>query len=606
MSVAKGPARDVLIPYRDMCFRFPLMLVAVILCMSAIAQGQQPGPGPMGGGQPPFPGGRGRLGAPPRDNAPAPSGTAKIAGRVVAAETGAPIRRAQINLNSQDARVSRAIATDSAGHFEITGLPAGRYRLRVSKAGFVPLEYGQARAFEAGKPLDITDGQELDKIDFSLPRGSVITGRITDEYGDPLTDVQVQALRYQFVNGERQLVNAGRTERTNDLGEYRLFGLMPGEYVIHATLREGAAVLRDTAEQTGYPGTYYPGVADVGQAQAVTVTIGQELTSIAFPLVPATLAHVSGVVMSSDGRPLAGAILVVRPRGSGSGSPANLLAGAGRSQSAADGSFRLSAVPPGEYVLEVQQRPMQPGAALQNGFAGLEFASVPLSVSGSIENFTVITTTGVSLSGRVVYEGQSTPPRAALQVTTAGGDGTPLLRAMAGRALGGGRVRADGTFDLQGLYGPLTLRVQGVPAGWALKSVSINGVDATDSPFDFKSGSNITGAVITLTDKLTEITGIVNDSRGQQMSDYVLVVFPDDRALWGAQSRFVQTTRPNQNGTFSMKGLPPGRYLAAVVPSLENGLQHDPAVLEKLRAGGRRFSLADAETLNLNLEMPLQ
>ena len=430
-----------------MFLRFLPLLVAVVLCLSAVGQGQQPGPGPLGG-QPPFPGGRGRLGAPPRDNAPPPAGTAKIAGRVVAAETGAPIRRAQINLNSQDSRVSRVIATDSDGNFEIAGLPAGRYRLRVNKGGFVPLEYGQARAFEAGKPLDLTDGQVLNKLDFSLPRGSVITGRITDEYGDALTDVQVQALRYQFVNGERQLVNAGRSERTNDLGEYRLFGLMPGEYVIHATLREGPAVMRDAVEQTGYPGTYFPGVADVGQAQAVTVAIGQELTSIAFPLVPAKFAQVSGIVMSSDGRPLAGAILVVRPRMSGSGSPANLLGGAGRSQSTADGTFRLSSVPPGEYVLEVQQRPMQPGA-LQNGFAGLEFASVPLSVSGNIDNFTVVTTTGVSLSGRVVYEGQSSP-RATLQVTTAGGDGTPVLRAMAGRALGGGRVRTDGTFELQG------------------------------------------------------------------------------------------------------------------------------------------------------------
>ena len=586
-----------------MFLRFLPLLVAVVLCLSAVGQGQQPGPGPLGG-QPPFPGGRGRLGAPPRDNAPPPSGTAKIAGRVVAAETGAPIRRAQINLNSQDSRVSRVIATDSDGNFEIAGLPAGRYRLRVNKGGFVPLEYGQARAFEAGKPLDLTDGQVLNKIDFSLPRGSVITGRITDEYGDALTDVQVQALRYQFVNGERQLVNAGRTERTNDLGEYRLFGLMPGEYVIHATLREGPAVMRDAVEQTGYPGTYFPGVADVGQAQAVTVTIGQELTSIAFPLVPAKFAQVSGIVMSSDGRPLAGAILVVRPRMSGSGSPANLLGGAGRSQSAADGTFRLSSVPPGEYVLEVQQRPMQPGA-LQNGFAGLEFASVPLSVSGNIDNFTVVTTTGVSLSGRVVYEGQSSP-RATLQVTTAGGDGTPVLRAMAGRALGGGRVRTDGTFELQGLYGPLMLRVEGVPAGWALKNVSVNGLDVTDSPFDFKSGSNVTGAVITLTDRITEITGMVNDSRGQQISDYVLVAFPEDRRFWGAQSRYVQTTRPNQNGTFSMKGLPPGRYLAAVVPSLENGLQNDPALLEKLRAQARSFALAEAEKLNLNLEMPLQ
>ena len=70
----------------------------------------------------------------------------------------------------------------------------------------------------------------------------------------------------------------------------------------------------------------------------------------------------------------------------------------------------------------------------------------------------------------------------------------------------------------------------------------------------------------------------MRDSRGQPVADYVLVAFPEDTKLWGAQSRFVQTTRPNSDGALSIKGLPPGRYLAAVVPALENGLQSDPAI----------------------------
>ena len=152
------------------------------------------------------------------------------------------------------------------------------------------LEYGQARPFEAGKPLDIADGQALEKIDFSLPRGSVITGRITDEFGDPITDVQVQAMRYQFINGERQLVNAGRLHRRrsrrvpnlrSDAWRLRRARVDAPE---HAGGPRGA-----DAEPTGYPGTYYPGVADVSQAQTVTVALGQELSSVAFPLVPARL-----------------------------------------------------------------------------------------------------------------------------------------------------------------------------------------------------------------------------------------------------------------------------------------------------------------------------
>jgi hypothetical protein len=174
------------------------------------------------------------------------------------------------------------------------------------------------------------------------------------------------------------------------------------------------------------------------------------------------------------------------------------------------------------------------------------------------------------------------------------------------KALGGGRVGQDGTFQLRGIAGPPISRVQGVPVGWALKSVTIDGADITDAGFDFRPGHDINGLVVTLTDRLSEVTGNVRDGRGQPVADYVLVAFPEDAKLWGGQSRYVQTTRPNQNGTFSLKGLPPGRYLAAVVPALENGLQNDPAVLEQLRPHGRTFSLAEGQVLNLNLEMAPQ
>jgi hypothetical protein len=174
------------------------------------------------------------------------------------------------------------------------------------------------------------------------------------------------------------------------------------------------------------------------------------------------------------------------------------------------------------------------------------------------------------------------------------------------RVMGGGRVNEDGTFELRGLAGPQVIRLQGVPLGWALKSVTLNGADITDTAYDFKPGNAITGLVITLTDRLTEITGSVRDARGQSVADYVLVAFPEDPKLWVPQSRFVQTTRPNQNGTFSIKGLPPGRYLVAVVPSLETGLQNDPEVLQQLRPQAQSFSLAEGQLLNLNLEMTAQ
>ena len=582
--------------------RLPLLFA---LFMTTIMTAQEPGPGPLGRGQGPFPGGRGRLGMPPRDDSQAaPTGNAKITGRVVAADTGSPIRRAQIRVTSGEARFNRVVTTDGDGRYELLNLPAGRYRLFVNRAGYVALEYGQARPFENGKPLDIAEGQAVEKVDFSLPRGSVITGRITDEFGDPMTDVQVQAMRYQFVNGERQLVNAGRVAQTDDLGQFRVFGLMPGDYVVRASLRLNQNP--DTMNQpdpVGYPGTYYPGVVDVTQAQSVTVTLGQELSSVAFPLVPARLSRVSGIVMGSDGRPLAGGMIMLRPRGS-NGMGALRAAFGGGNQIRPDGSFQLTGVPPGDYVLDVQQRPQNVRNLQEINLSLLEFASMPLTVSGDIDNLTVVTTPGVTMSGRVVFPGQ-TAPQSNMQVVAnpSAGASSPVAMMMAARALGGGRVNQDGTFELRGLAGPRLIRVQGVPSGWALKSVTVEGNEVTDTPFEFKPGTSVSGVVITMTNRLTEVTGGVRDSRGQPVADYVLVAFAEDTKLWGAQSRFVQTARPNQNGAFTIKGLPPGRYMAAVVPALENGMQNDPAVLEQLRIGAQNFSLTEGQTLNLNLTM---
>jgi carboxypeptidase family protein len=566
--------------------------------------GQGPGPLVDPAQLPGGPGGPGRFGGQPRDNQ-GPKGTAKISGRVVAADTGNPVRRAQIRLTATDIRANRVVPSDNDGKYEFDDLAAARYRLQISKAGYVTLEYGQARPFETGKSLDIADGQTLEKIDFRLPRGSVIAGRLTDEFGDPIADASVQAMRYQFVNGQRQLASVGRAGTSDDIGQYRLFGLMPGDYIVRATVRDNtmiAAALGGAEDPSGYPTTYYPGTTDVGQAQSVTVALGQEVISVFFSLVPARLARISGTVIDSQGHSLSGGIVLVRPAtGGGAGGAFNI---GGANQVRADGSFAINNVPPGEYTLDVQQRPRD---LVNLGTTLLEFASIPITVSGSdLTGLTIITTTGVSVSGRVVLQGQTTQGVSlrGIQVSAMAPSGTQSIMGIAGRALGGGRVNNDdGTFDLRGLAGPQMIRVGNTPTGWVLKSITLEGEDITDTPFDFKTGRNLSGLVVTLTDKMTDLSGTVSDSRGQPVKDYVVVIFPDDSNLWGGQSRFVRTSRPNQDGTFDVKGLPPAEYLAVALDSLENGTQSDPAVLERLRPHGKSFTLTDRQPQTLKLEI---
>jgi hypothetical protein len=158
---------------------------------------------------------------------------------VLAADSSAPLRRAYVRVSAGDIRVNRGATTDADGRYEISDLPRGRYSIFVSRNGYVSLQFGQQRPFEPGRPLDLGDGQLMDRVDFALPRGSVIAGRITDEVGEPIAGVRMQAMRHQYLpTGQRRLVPAGGAQFgmiTNDLGEFRLFGLMPGAYIVGAT-----------------------------------------------------------------------------------------------------------------------------------------------------------------------------------------------------------------------------------------------------------------------------------------------------------------------------------------------------------------------------------
>lgn len=556
------------------------------------------------------------------------TGTGRIRGRLVAADSGAPVRRAQIRLSGPEI-LPRSAATDHEGRFEFKDLPGGRFTVRASKGGYVTVNYGQKRPFEPGKPIELVDGQAVDNADIAMPRGSVISGRIVDEFGDPIAETAVTAMRSTWSNGRRRLQPAGRTATTNDLGQYRIYGLPPGEYYVSATVRgtqemivaEMAAVMAvratavarggSDAPTSGYAPTYYPGTAHGHEAQKLSLALGQEAQNADFGLVAVRLVKISGSVISSDGRPSEGVIVSVAPR---AGEGGFMIGSGGSARTDANGNFTLTGVAPGDYTLTarttlsmsstgedgtnrfVMTRTITGGGEGQQQ----EFGSVPLSVGGEdLANVLVATARGATAAGTVVFEGGSRPTVNRLRISAASLDGGPL-----GMPGGSSSVTAEGTFELRGLAGPRIFRVANLPAGWVLKAVRLNGTDITDTGVDIRTGDPISGLEVILTSRTTEVTGGAKTGN-EPAADYTVVIFSEDPEKWRVpMSRHIMTARPDQQGRFQVKNLPPGSYYAVAVEYIAQGDWNDPDVLDRLKSRASRFSIdeGDVKTLELTLE----
>src|SRR5579864_1519293 len=241
------------------------------------------------------------------------AGTAVIRGRVTDGDSGQPLRRALVRVIAPGLRENRVATTDEQGRWELSELPAGSYIVSATKGNYVGLQFGQARPTDAGRPIALLDGQTVEKVDFSLRRGGVITGHVLDEYGDPVPNVQVAALRAQFMQGGRRLTPAARFSTTDDLGEYRLFGLTPADYYVGATYRPPPLSAADD-DEPGYAVTYFPGTVNPSDAQRVTLGVGLTVDGVNVALVPARLAQITGTAVNSNGQPLAGAFVMVTER----------------------------------------------------------------------------------------------------------------------------------------------------------------------------------------------------------------------------------------------------------------------------------------------------
>lgn len=597
--------------------RFAVVLAvaaSVAVGPSLLAQRQGgPAAGARGGGDG---GGRGRQGGPqPRDDdrergrsPQVPAGTAVIRGRVVSATTGTAVRRASISavyIPERGVEAGRNTQTDDNGVFEFRGLAAGRWTLRASKTGYIDQQFGQRSAFATTDPIVLSEGQQL-VADFRLSRGGAIAGRVVDEFGDPLAGANVTALRIQRTAQGSRTTRTGISVPSDDNGAYRIYNLPPGQYYVSLNDPSAARMIAlspggdpgsslqaelinisgqvtlNNGERRSYAPTYYPGTVTLADAQRITLGLGEEQSGINLSVVPARAARIAGRVTGSNGQPIRATISLTSRLGQTS-SPSG-----GRNGSGTDGTFTLTNIAPGDYLLNV----LGPSV----GAAPPEVASMPIVVDGSdITGLTVVTGSGAAIQGTVVSDNGMKLPDArirAMAIPVDNSQATFLPRS---------DVNANGTFELTGLLGVYTFRFESLPAGWAVKSVTANGIDISDIAAEFRPADRVSMRV-ELTDRVSQVTGTVRSDRS--VKGATVVVFADEPAKWTASSRFVKTARLTESGQFTVSGLPPHqRYLAVAVDFIEQDEAQNPEFLQRAKAAASTFSLSAGDQKVLDLPL---
>lgn len=513
---------------------------------------------------------------PQRDKPGIQPGTGIIRGRILGADA-MPLRRAQVQLQPMSGSDGepRVTVTGDDGRYEFVQLPPGRYGLSASKGGYVKIAHGQRRPFEQGRPIDLTTGQVMDRVDLTLPQGAVVTGRVTDETGEPVAQAYVQLARYRFTTGKRRLQQMFG-DSTDDRGEFRIFGVAPGDYFLTASYSEAP---NRSADPVRYVRTFFPGTASIADAQRVRVKLGEELSGVTLALIRQRAVSISGVVRSTTATPAALTMVLAR-RADGNEDARDGTSGP-------DGAFWISGVLPGSYTVEA------------HSFFGGHRASAQVTVGNAdIAGVVLTMSSGAAARGRIRFEGGS-PPRDLspsevflLAMSQNGGEGFNPQQPV---------VRGDWTFELTGLHGHLML-AGGALGDWAIKTISVGGSDFTESTIDFSRG-DVEGIEVLLSNRHSEVAGRVTDSRGAVAGDSSVVIFAADPDKWTGLTSKIASARPDQQGRFSVQGLRAGRYLAIALDYLEQGQEHDPDLLTEWARVATSFTLGDGESRTIDLKV---
>jgi hypothetical protein len=544
--------------------------------------------------------------------------------------------------------MSRSVVTDAQGQFVFSRLAAGAYSLSVGRNQYLSTNYGQKKPGGPGTTIQLADGAQM-KVALQMIRGGVITGQVIGEDGEPMSNAQIRSLRYTMISGVKRLQSNGFAS-TDDRGMYRLFGLQPGDYIVSATPNGSDTVMPDrmsadlaaieqaigsgavqpgaapglpatvelpvpspstnfspVSQPPGYLPIYYPSSSIPSSASIVHIAGGDEKSGIDVQMQLVQASTIQGSISNPPPQGIAVQVSLL------SDDPTTDTGSLPSTRVGTDGKFTFRTVAPGKYVVLAQTvaapQPMQiingqpvPGQVTPGRLDDSQhwWARAPVTVEGQATVTSNLTLQpGRSISGVVLFE-MAKPPdltQARLMVSVSP---PPGAQSVSFGPPSQAQVGSDGRFTLNGVIpGKYILR----PPGGLAKSSIVNGEDTLDFPLDFTGERDITDAVLTVTDKSTELSGILTDTVGKPGTDFTIVLAPSDERFWTPSSRRVVTSHTNSDGRYLFRNVPPGTYLLAAVTDLENGAQYDPEFLRTLNGASLRVTLSEGGKLTQDLRI---
>jgi len=511
--------------------------------------------------------------APAAESSPSvkPKDKCSIEGTVVSSVTGEPVKKARVRLTPLGASESipYAATTDATGHYLINETDPGRYELTVFREGYSNASFKDYRRFT------LEPGQELKDIVLKLSPVGLVSGRVFDEDGDPVSGVTVDCVRFRYLDGVRELINEGQAT-TNDAGDFRLSFSTAGKWVIRATPPSKGDPVHErpigqghgnaVAAEQEYVSTYYPQTAKPGTASAIDVTPGAQISGINITLMRGATVQVKGQIKSQA-----------------AANPAHisvLLSGwdSENMYTVVDSKrgFQFTGLLPGSYSLL---------AVGDNGYR----ARVPIDVSDqNIEGLEVILQPPTTIQGRVVFEGKG-ELKSRLPVLT--------ITETTGMDARSAQVQDDLTFKFDAVTpGSYRLRVEGVSNTY-VKRIRVGEQEGPEAPFDVIPGAGELTAF--LSPNAGVIEGSVKNAKDEPAPSVLVTLIPEA----SRRTRLHKIATTDQNGHFKIEGIIPGEYKIYAWEQIEEGSYEDPDFMKAHESEGEKVSIKESthETMQLKV-----